>query len=189
MLLSLPKTMDEKTHNLIPNSSQIPNVILDLVLPRISEAEARCLLYICRRTFGFHKDEDNISFTQFENGIKTSQGRRLDFGTGLSRPSVNTALQNLAKVGVIFVQRRSRGNRYKLNLHMDVEKVVNEINQLRELTRSGKASSPKVVRQVNTQNLVKKEKPSIRDPVDNLSTMTRQLTEKMTINRFKHQDL
>lgn len=179
--------MDEKTHNLIPNSSQIPNVILDLVLPRISEAEARCLLYICRRTFGFHKDEDNISLTQFENGIRTSQGRRLDFGTGLSRPAVNTALQNLIKVGVIFVQQRSRGNRYKLNLHMDVDKVVNEINQLRRLTRSGKSSLPKVVKQVNTQNLVKKEKSSIRDPVvDNLQKMTRELTQRMTINRFKH---
>jgi hypothetical protein len=52
---------------------------------------------------------------------------------------------------------------------MDVDKVVNEINQLRELTRSGKSSLPKVVKQVNTQNLGKKEKPSIRDPVDNLS--------------------
>ncbi len=175
--------MDDHKHNLIPNSSQIPNVILDLVLPRISEAEARCLLYICRRTFGFHKDEDNISFSQFENGIKTSQGRRLDFGTGLSRPSVNAALQNLIKVGVIFVQQRSKGNRYKLNLNMDVDKVVNEINQLRELTRSGKSSSPKLVKRVNTQNLEKKEKPSLERPVHNFGEMTRELANKMTINR------
>lgn len=182
MLLS-SKTMDENKHNLIPNSSQIPNVILDLVLPRISEAEARCLLYICRRTFGFHKDEDNISFSQFENGIKTSQGRRLDFGTGLSRPSVNAALQNLIRVGVIFVQQRSKGNRYKLNLNMDVEKVVNEINQLRELTRSGKSSSPKLVKRLNTQNLEKKEKPSFARPVHNFGEMTRELANKMTINR------
>lgn len=175
--------MDDHKYNLIPNSSQIPNVILDLVLPRISEAEARCLLYICRRTFGFHKDEDNISFSQFENGIKTSQGRRLDFGTGLSRPSVNAALQNLIKVGVIFVQQRSKGNRYKLNLNMDVDKVVNEINQLRELTRSGKFSSPKLVKRVNTQNLEKKEKPSLERPVHNFGEMTRELASKMTINR------
>ena len=182
MLLS-SKTMDEHKQNLIPNSSQIPNVILDLVLPRISEAEARCLLYICRRTFGFHKDEDNISFSQFENGIKTSQGKRLDFGTGLSRPSVNAALQNLIKVGVIFVQQRSKGNRYKLNLHMDVDKVVNQLNQLRELTRSGKSSLPKVVKRFNTQNLEKKEKPSIRDPVDNFGEMTRKLARKFSINK------
>jgi biotin operon repressor len=175
--------MDENKHNLIPNSSQIPNMILDFVLPRISEAEARCLLYICRRTFGFHKEEDNISLSQFENGIKTSQNRRLDFGTGLSRPAVNTAIQNLISVGVIFVQQRSRGNRYKLNLDMDVDKVVNEINQLRRLTRSGKASLPKVVKQVNTQKIGKKEKSSFSHPVDNLGDMTRTLARKMTINR------
>ena len=69
---------------------------------------------------------------------------------------------------------------------MDVDKVVNEINQLRELTRSGKSSLPKVVKQVNTKNLGKKEKPSIRDPVDNFGKQIRELTQKMTINRFKH---
>jgi len=183
MLLSLQKPMDDQKQNLIPNSSQIPNIILDLILPRISEAEARCLLYICRRTFGFHKDEDNISFTQFENGIKTSQGKRLDFGTGLSRPSVNSALQNLIKVGVISVQQRSKGNRYKLNLHMDVDKVVNEINQLRELTKSGKHSLPKLVKRFNTQNLEKKEKPSIRHPVDNFRERMGEITRHMSINK------
>lgn len=84
------------------------------------------------------------------------------------------------------MQKRSKGNRYKLNLHMDVEKVVNELNQLRGLTRSGKSSLPKVVKDVNTQNLVKKEKPSIRDPVNNLSTELHALTKKMTINRFQN---
>jgi hypothetical protein len=178
--------MDEHKTNLIPNSTQIPNVILDLVLPRISEAEARCLLYICRRTFGFHKDEDNISFSQFENGIRSRQGKQLDYGTGLSRPAINTALQNLIAVGVIFVQQNSRGNRYRLNLHMDVDKVVNEINQLRRLTRSGKSSLPKVVNSVNPQNIGKKEKQSIRDPVENLPRLMRELSQKMTINKYKH---
>ncbi len=78
------------------------------------------------------------------------------------------------------------GNRYRLNLEIDVDKVVNVINQLRKLTGSGKRRLPKVVNEVNTQNLVKKEKPSIRDPMNKLSTEMRNLTEKMTINRFKH---
>jgi biotin operon repressor len=177
---------EEKKQNLIPNSTQVPNLILDLLIPQIPEGEARCLLYICRRTFGFHKEEDNISFTQFQNGIRTSQGRLLDLGTGMSRPAVNNALQNLKKAGVIFVQKRSMGNRYRLNLDMDVDKVVNVINQLRKLTGSSKRRLPKVVNEVNTQNPVKKEKPSIRDPVNKLSTEMQKLTEKMTINRFKH---
>ncbi len=182
--------MDEHKQNLIPNSSQIPNVILDLVLPRISEAEARCLLYICRRTFGFHKDEDNISFSQFEKGIKTSQGKRLDFGTGMSRPSVSAALQTLIKVGVVSVQQRSKGNRYRLNLNMDVDKVVKEINQLRILTKSGKKFLPKLVKRFNTQNLEKKEKPSFRKindfSGDNYGKRIKDLADKMTINKFKH---
>lgn len=176
---------EKQHHNLIPNSTQIPNLILDLVLPRISEAEARCLLYICRRTFGFHKDEDNISFSQFQNGIKSRRGEQLDFGTGLSRPAINTALQNLVAVGAISVQQNTRGNRYRLNLHMDVEKVVNEINQLRRLTRSGKSSLPKSVNPLNPQNLGKKEKPSIRAPVENLRKMQRELTQRMSINSNK----
>ncbi len=177
--------MDEHKQNLIPNSSQIPNVILDLVLPRISEAEARCLLYICRRTFGFHKDEDNISLSQFERGIKTSQGKQLDFGTGMSRPSVSAALQCLIKVGVISVQQRAKGNRYRLNLHMDVDKVVKEINQLRNLTKSSKKSLPKVVKKFNTQKKEKKEKPSFRKindfSGDNFNQKVKDLAKKMTI--------
>jgi len=185
MLLS-SKTMDDHKQNLIPNSSQIPNIILDLVLPRISEAEARCLLYICRRTFGFHKDEDNISLSQFEHGIKTSQGKRLDFGTGLSRPSVSAALQTLIRVGVLCVQQRSKGNRYKLNLNMDVDKVVKEINQLRNLTKSSKKFLPKVVKSFNTQKKEKKEKPSFRKinnfSGDNYNQKVKDLVRKMSIN-------
>lgn len=175
--------MDDHKQNLIPNSSQIPNIILDFVLPRLPEAEARCLLYICRRTFGFHKDEDSISFTQFENGIKSHQGKQLDFGTGLSRPSINTSLRNLIRSNAIFVQKNPYGNRYKLNLNMDVDKVVNEINQLRRLTRNSKASLPKLVKRVNTQNLEKKEKPSIRHHVHNFGEMTKELAKKMSINK------
>jgi len=178
--------MDDYKHNLIPNSSQIPNIILDYVLPRMPEGEARCLLYICRRTFGFHKDEDNISFSQFEKGIKSRQGRQLDFGTGLSRPSVNISLRNLARAGAIFIQRDRLCNRYKLNLNMNVDKVVNEVNQLRKLTNIGKSSLPKLVKEVNTQNLGKKEKPSIERPVHNFGEMTRELARKMSINNRKN---
>lgn len=142
-------------NKLIPNSTQIPNIVLDLILPELPEAEARCLLYICRRTFGFHKDEDRISFTQFENGITSKDGEILDLGTGLSRPSISEALGNLFKVGMITVRKSSKGNLYQINLNIDSDKVVKEVNQLRELTRSGKATKPKQVKLLNIQ---KKEK-------------------------------
>ncbi len=162
---------EHKKLTLIPNSTQIPNLILDLVIPLISEAEARCLLYICRRTFGFHKRYDSISLSQFERGIRSRQGVQLDFGTGMSRPGVTYALKNLIKAEVVFMRKNSRGNRYMLNLHMDVDKVVNELNQLRRLTRSSKPRLLEVVNQVNPQKKGNKGKQSSRQsgdpPVDN----------------------
>ena len=180
--------MDQLKKNLIPNSTQIPNLILDLVIPLVSEAEARCLLYICRRTFGFHKRYDSISLSQFEKGIRSRQKGQLDYGTGMSRPGVVYALKNLIKAEVIFMRKNSRGNRYMLNLHMDVEKVVNELNQLRRLTRTSKRTLPKVDNEVNPQNKGNKEKPSIRGstdpPVDNLPELLRlraDLTDRFSL--------
>ena len=173
--------MDQPKADFIPNSTQIPNLVLDFIVPRVSEAEARCLLYICRRTFGFHKDSDRISFSKFIEGIKDRRGNVLDYGTGLSRQSVAAGLKNLTVAGVVLVNKSKRGNLYKINLHMDVEKVVNLVDQSRKLTKSGLKNRPRSVYQVDTQNLGKKEKSSIRDPVNNLSTELKELTKKMTI--------
>lgn len=144
--------MDNK---LIPNSTQIPNVILDYIMPRIPLAESMCLLYICRRTFGFHKDEDRISFTQFIDGIKSRDGKVLDNGTGLVRQSVSMALKTLEYSGAIIIGRNTSGNKYKINLDMDVEEVVQKIDQYRKQTAISLKNRPK---QVKLLYLQKKEK-------------------------------
>ncbi len=136
---------------LIPNSTQTPNVILDFVISRIPEAEGKCILYICRRTFGFQREEDRISLSQFVDGIIDRNGKRLDYGTGLSRPSVVEALKNLVKSEVIIPRESTLGRTYKLNLEMDPDEVVKKINQLRNLTKIGKKSKPKQVKLFNPQ--------------------------------------
>ncbi len=104
------------------------------------------MLYICRRTYGFHKEMDRISFSQFIDGIKGK-----DKGCGCSRPVVAEALKNLSESGAILVIKDWRGNYYKINLDMDIEGVVRKVNQLRKLTRSSKESKPKAVRFPNLQ--------------------------------------
>jgi hypothetical protein len=151
-------------NKLIPNSTQVPNIITDFIIPQLPEAEARCLLYICRRTFGFHKSEDRISFTQFMEGIKAKDGKILDKGAGLARGSVNEALKNLIKSEAIFVRRDSKGNYYQINLEMDADKVVQQIDWFRKQTRSGIANRPRQVRLLNLQKKEKKrETKSIAD--------------------------
>lgn len=180
---------EHKKLNLIPNSTQIPNVIMDILLPRIPESEGKCLLYICRRTFGFHKEYDRISFSQFIDGIQDRSGKILDYGTGLVRASVAEALKNLLHSEAISVKKSTKGNYYQINLHMDVDKVVQKIDWFRKQTRIGSKNGLKAVQKMNTQNLGNKEKQSSRKnegpPVDNLGDMTRELAKKMTVNRFK----
>ena len=147
----------DKEKKLIPNSTQIPNVLLDFVIPQISEAEGKCLLYICRRTYGFHKERDRISFNQFIKGIKNKDGEQLDYGSGLARASVSEALKNLVGSGLVKTIPTSKGNYYEINLELPVDKSINEVvqkvNWFRKQTKTGKASRPK---QVHLPNLQKK---------------------------------
>jgi len=147
--------MSKDNQKLIPNSTQIPNLILDFLRPQLSEAERECILYICRRTYGFHKDEDQISFSQFVNGIRSREGKVLDLGTGLSRRSVAEALKNLYKAGAINTVTDNRGNYYRINLSMDVDKVVQKLHQCRICTRSSAKNAPKQGQLLHPQ---KKEK-------------------------------
>lgn len=57
----------------------VPDGLFDILLPRLSGAELKVLLYIVRRTFGWKKNSDRISLSQFENGITRKTGEvRLD---------------------------------------------------------------------------------------------------------------
>lgn len=145
---------------LIPNSTQIPNVILDKLLPVLSEAEMKLFFYICRRTYGFHRSADRISFSQFEHGISTKDDKKLDSGTGLARATINLAVQSLQKLGIILVEGTPKGNVYRVNLEADIDKVVRNSYQYEIHTKTGMKSIPKLVVNSYTQ---KKEKDRERN--------------------------
>jgi DNA-binding transcriptional ArsR family regulator len=96
-----------------PTTTAVPDQFFDDLMPRLSEAELRCLLYIFRRTFGFKKDSDSISFKQLVDGIRTRDGRVLDRGTGLAKSAVARGLNGLKEKGIIRAQRNqsaAKGN-------------------------------------------------------------------------------
>ncbi len=88
-----------------PNTTQIPNDVFDSLMPQLSGGELKVLLYICRRTFGFRKDNDRISLSQISKGIITKTGKVLDHGTGLCKRHVINALKSLEKKNIITVTR------------------------------------------------------------------------------------
>lgn len=68
----------------------IANEILEeLVKIDLLGAELRVLLFIIRKTYGYRKKQDRISFTQFEKG------------TRISRQTINKTIKNLMAKGLI----------------------------------------------------------------------------------------
>src|SRR3712207_3965748 len=108
-----------------PNYTIVPDELFDELLPKLSGAEIKVLLYIIRRTFGFKKNSDNISLNQICKGIATKDGRVLDQGTGLSQSTVLVALKGLVEKNILVATRRmsaEKGNEpttYNLNLIRD----------------------------------------------------------------------
>jgi len=128
-----------------PNYTQTPNVFYDEIMADLGYAEIKCMLYIFRRTFGFHKQSDKISLTQFETGIEN-----LDRGTGLKRPNIIKALKSLTEKGLVKINK-GKINSYSLLLEDTL--LVTQDNQ------TSNVELPEVVTQSNTQ---KKEKESIQ---------------------------
>jgi len=88
-----------------PSYTMVPDELFDQLLPDLSGAALKVLLYIVRRTFGFKKQCDNISLSQLCCGITTRDGRALDRGTGLSRSTVILALKELTGRNIIIAAR------------------------------------------------------------------------------------
>lgn len=105
-----------------PNSTQVPDQLFDRLLPNLNGGELKVLLYIIRRTFGFKKNNDNISIAQISRGITTKKGNVLDLGTGLSKSSVVRAVKGLLEKNVIIAIKRSNKEKgdlpttYSLNI-------------------------------------------------------------------------
>jgi phage replication O-like protein O len=92
-----------------PNYTQIPNQLLDEQLAEMGEAELKITLAVCRKTFGWHKDSDRISLSQFQEL------------TGLSRQGAVNGIEAALARGTI--QREAHGNSYLYSL------VVNVVDQ------------------------------------------------------------
>ena len=87
------------------NVTLTPNDLFDKFLATLNHGELKVVLYIIRRTKGFHKRQDSISLRQLTNGITKKSGEVLDKGAGVNRRTAIRAVQGLEKKGLIEVKR------------------------------------------------------------------------------------
>jgi DNA-binding transcriptional ArsR family regulator len=92
---------------MIPNTTQIPNVILDHWLGELPGETLKVLLYIARRTFGFHAECASLRISQIASGLVIGDERK-DNGTGLSERAVRDHLRVLAGLGLVRVIPQTR---------------------------------------------------------------------------------
>ncbi len=179
-----------------PNTTPVPDQLFDELLTVLSGNELKVLLYIIRRTFGFKKQRDHISLNQMLRGIQRKDGKALDGGVGLSKPTLLNALQTLLQKGIILREQRSSQARghlpsaygLKLTEQMpDTAKAASVAQHplgQKSLPRVGKEPLP-TTRNSNTRksnNVVKKRKENRgtvkpREQVDYLIEAMEQQTD------------
>lgn len=90
---------------------------------KLTGSEQKVLDYILRHTWGYKKDKDAISFSQFGKGIYSKKEHKwIDRGTGLSRQAIDWAINGrkghskglIKKKFILAMKRTGKTTVYKL---------------------------------------------------------------------------
>jgi len=137
-----------------PNFTQIPNVIFDYWMNILTGEQFKVLLFIARKTFGWHKDMDRISIKQIEKA------------TGISNRSVTRSLSILNEHGLIekyestseFGDRNPNSYRIKVNEGGSVcetQRYVCETEPPASKTEGGSVcETPPILKEKNTKERI-----------------------------------
>lgn len=152
------------------NYTKIQNSILDaLIANRISGRECQIVLFIIRKTNGYHKECDDISMGQISKA------------TGISRSKVSSILTSLCEKNIITVTQKGNTKINCLSLQQDVS-LWRVLPKKGTVTQKGNTLFPKKVTPVtqkgNTATIIKKtrqkkiiqkkefEPPSLKDVIN-----------------------
>ena len=95
----------------VPNHTQTPNELFDEHMKLMNGSELKIVLAICRKTFGWHKEQDQISLSQMMEM------------TGLKRPAVIAGIQSAMSRGIVARRQIGRSFEYALIL-TDGKKIL-----------------------------------------------------------------
>lgn len=97
-----------------PTHTQTPNLLFDEHMKDMSEAELKVCLVAIRKTFGWHKDKDRISLSQFQKL------------TGLSRQGVIDGIRAAMNRGVLGREESGKSYAYFLVVKEDDQPISQE---------------------------------------------------------------
>src|SRR5687767_29255 len=93
-------------------------------MPRLSKAALKVLLAVARKTYGWGKERDAISFTQ------------LQAMTGLGRGGVARGIRELNSLILVTTSAEHNCNEYELNIEVPTSELVSKWNWFQNGTSS-----------------------------------------------------
>ena len=103
-----------------PNYTQIPNVFFDEIMQELNQSELKVMMVVMRKTFGWQKRKDRISYSQIQEI------------SGLSKQAVSDGLKGLTEKGYIVTEKNGQSCTYCVAI--DDSKPVNKIDRSRKQT-------------------------------------------------------
>ncbi|OEU65671.1 MAG: hypothetical protein BA863_12495 [Desulfovibrio sp. S3730MH75] len=137
-----------------PLFTQVPNVLLDNQIQEMSKAELKIVLATCRKTFGWQKGRDRISYSQFEKL------------TGLSRASVQEGIKQAVAHGHLRRYEVKNGFEYSLVIDTIPEIELSSIPEnkpqaIPEIEHTKESTLKKVIKDDNTGEVFKQYENNI----------------------------
>lgn len=131
--------------------TKIDNSVLDsLISSNLSSAEIKIAVFVLRKTLGYNKVVDEISYSQFIRATK------------LSRQTVATSLKNLQLVKIIRLVKRgssvSSSNLWEVNTDVDKWQLVNRGRLVKSTTPTSQVLHKQLVKSTrHTKEIITKE--------------------------------
>lgn len=168
--------MDDKDLQIENGSyTKVANRILEeLVKIPLLGAELSICLFVIRKTYGFNKKEDQISLSQFQEGVKRS------------RPTVVKALKNLRLVNILKLVKVgssiSQKSLWSFNKYYRTWQLVKPPELVKEMTPTGKEKLKKLVKtpkhtKENTKDKQKKGEKKSPTPKERASFFFKGITD------------
>jgi phage replication O-like protein O len=109
----------------IENFTKIPNDLIEILLSSaLNNSQRRILIFVARKTYGFNKETDRISWSQFQNKLNISRG------------TLSSSFNKLKLVHLLILANKGNSkkssNEWQINLLNYQEKLV----QLTKLVQS-----------------------------------------------------
>lgn len=98
----------DRENYLIPpsNYTQIPNVVLDHWMPRLSHHTFKVLICICRNTLGWHRDKTGLSFKEIQEA------------TGVAISTIQKSVKDLIQLNLIYKKSGVNKQTNEVNVYL-----------------------------------------------------------------------